>query len=133
MIPSLEILPGWQTDVAFLSSFLSHTCCSNATAHRAPSKLSWFSHLSHLRLAYLSLHPSRPMLPVLLFTSGYSMSAMTERKLVCPLVRSYWKVDFWLFCSVIFCLVWGAFFVIVGVFCCFSLFPPLIICEEARS
>lgn len=63
------------------------------------NKLSGFPYLSHLWLVYLSIHISqRPVLPVLLVISGYSMSFMTERNLVCSQVRSYWKGLVWGFC-----------------------------------
>lgn len=75
------------------------------------NKLSWFPHLSHLWLVYLSIHISqRPVLPVLLFISGYSMSFMTERNLVCSQVRSYWKGFVWGFCFVLVFYLWGSQF-----------------------
>lgn len=80
-------------------------CCSN-TAHggHCISKqinlaLPSFTPLDGLSL---SINTSwRPVLPVLPFIWDYCMSFMTERKLLCSKVRSYWR-SYWKVCVLLY-------------------------------
>lgn len=79
------------SDLFVLHVLLQHNCPWRSNALFA-SKLSWLCHHSHLWMVSLSINTSgRPVLPVLPFISDYCMSFMTERKLLCSKVRSYWK------------------------------------------
>lgn len=87
VVPFLETLPGWWTNLTFLSSF----CFRGAAPVQLPmevtafaSKLRWLPYHSHLWVVSLSINISgRPVLPGLSFISDYCMSFMTERKLLC--------------------------------------------------